>query len=701
MKHLKITSILLSVAMCMSFIMTPVTSVADETEAPEETTEATEATETKETEETEETTKETEKATEPSESEESEPTEESVPETSKETESSEETVPEESKEAEPAPSDEQEPEKETPAPEEPKSDSASQSPKNDEDPVSGKCGKNLTWSYSVSEWGGSLTIEGSGDMYNYASADKTPWYVYREELHYISFSNDVTSIGDYAFCDANFYSVRLPAKAKKIGKYAFKNQRHLSSAELPGTLTTIGEGAFENSILNDLAIPNSVTSIGKRAFAQTWLRYVTIPGSVKTVPESLFDGCDLIKVTFLNGVTTINKAFAGCTYLKSVTIPKSVTVIKEGAFSECSALKDVEYGGTESDWKKIKIGDSNDYLLNAERHYSAYAASGKYGDNISWTLDNSGKLTVSGTGEMPDENHMLSSWKYLKDSVKTAVIENGITSLPKELFQDHTNLTSIVIADTVESIGEDCFYNCTKLTSVKLPDGLKKLGRYAFQNCIALKSIKLPKGLTTLENATFYACKSLTSLEIPEGVTVIESFALANCKSLTYLYIPKSVTDYGISLIDGSYELNDIHYGGTHEDYLKINKTYYNVALSYCGIYFSDGTYSPCNKKVNTLKLKTKTAKVKYKKLKKKAQTVSRSKVLNVSNPEGVLTYTLVSVKKSKYKKYFKINPDTGAVTVKKKLKKGTYKIKVRVKVSGNPYYKSMTKTVTFKIKVK
>ena len=45
MKHLKITSVLLSAAICMSFVMTPVMVTADETEVPEQTTEATEATE--------------------------------------------------------------------------------------------------------------------------------------------------------------------------------------------------------------------------------------------------------------------------------------------------------------------------------------------------------------------------------------------------------------------------------------------------------------------------------------------------------------------------------------------------------------------------------------------------------------------------------------------------------------------------------
>ncbi len=65
------------------------------------------------------------------------------------------------------------------------------------------------------------------------------------------------------------------------------------------------------------------------------------------------------------------------------------------------------------------------------------------------------------------------------------------------------------------------------------------------------------------------------------------------------------------------------------------------------------------------------------------------------------MTYKLVSVKKAKFKKYFKVSAKTGKITVKKKLKKGTYKVKVNVTAAGNANYNKMTKAVTFTIKVK
>ena len=111
------------------------------------------------------------------------------------------------------------------------------------------------------------------------------------------------------------------------------------------------------------------------------------------------------------------------------------------------------------------------------------------------------------------------------------------------------------------------------------------------------------------------------------------------------------------------------------------------------------------NKAANTLAVSAKTAKVKYSKLKKKAQKLDISKVINFTNKgQGTLSYKLVSAKKGKksFKKYFKIDAKTGKVTIKKKLKKGTYQVQVQIKAAGNANYnQSAWKPVTFKVKVK
>ena len=76
---------------------------------------------------------------------------------------------------------------------------------------------------------------------------------------------------------------------------------------------------------------------------------------------------------------------------------------------------------------------------------------------------------------------------------------------------------------------------------------------------------------------------------------------------------------------------------------------------------------------------------------------------MTVSRAQGRLSYKLVSAKKGgkNFRKKISVNAKTGKITVKKGLKKGTYKVKVKVRAAGNANYKaSAWKTVKFKVRV-
>lgn len=102
-------------------------------------------------------------------------------------------------------------------------------------------------------------------------------------------------------------------------------------------------------------------------------------------------------------------------------------------------------------------------------------------------------------------------------------------------------------------------------------------------------------------------------------------------------------------------------------------------------------------KAANTLKAsaKSKTLTVKYSKLKKKSQTISKAKAFKVSGNKGAVTF-----KKTSGNKKITVSK-AGKITVKKGLKKNTYKVKVKITAKGNGNYKSGTKTVAFKVRVK
>ena len=122
-------------------------------------------------------------------------------------------------------------------------------------------------------------------------------------------------------------------------------------------------------------------------------------------------------------------------------------------------------------------------------------------------------------------------------------------------------------------------------------------------------------------------------------------------------------------------------------------ETYY---CSVCNAMLGNKAIAKLPKSKNPLTVKAKTATIKYAKLKNKKQTVAVKSVLTVSKAKGKVSYEKKSGSKS-----ITINKTTGKVTVKKGLKKGTYKIKVKVKASGDNNFKAGSKTVAFKIKVK
>ncbi|MBQ8077076.1 MAG: hypothetical protein IJ235_01695 [Eubacterium sp.] len=114
-----------------------------------------------------------------------------------------------------------------------------------------------------------------------------------------------------------------------------------------------------------------------------------------------------------------------------------------------------------------------------------------------------------------------------------------------------------------------------------------------------------------------------------------------------------------------------------------------------CGKVLKTETIAKLPKKANTLVAKGKTATVKFANLKKKNQTVTQKNAFAISKAQGKVTY-----KKASGNGKITVN-SAGKFTVKKGLKKGTYKIKVKVTAAGNTTYKAATKTVTVTIKVK
>ena len=178
--------------------------------------------------------------------------------------------------------------------------------------------------------------------------------------------------------------------------------------------------------------------------------------------------------------------------------------------------------------------------------------------NLTWTLDDTGKLTISGTGEM---------WDFVTDcdglffsdlkSIKTVVIETGVTSIGRYAFASCKGMTSVTIRGSVTSIGEGAFFESSALTSVTIPESVTSIGVYALSSCSSLTDITVAAGNTAYKsvNGVLFdkAGKLLHTYPggrsghyvIPNSVTSIGDWAFDGCSKLTSVIIPNSVESIG------------------------------------------------------------------------------------------------------------------------------------------------------------
>jgi len=274
----------------------------------------------------------------------------------------------------------------------------------------------------------------------------------------------VTSIGAGAFQNTGITSVTIPNSVTSIGIAAFRACPSLTSVTIPNSITSIADYTFANCTgLNSVTIPLSVTSIGNYSFESCIsLASVTIPVSVISIGTNAFEGSGLTKISIPISVTSIgNYTFASCTSLASVTIPISVTSIGNEAFFKCRALTSV-------------------------------------------------------------------------------TIPNSVTSIGDEAFFNCFALAEVTIPSSVANIGNEVFYNCNDLTNVTIPGSVTSMGEEVFGACFSLSNVTIGNGITSIAASTFVLCPKLTSVTIPNSVSSIGANAFEACANLISVYFTGS-----------------------------------------------------------------------------------------------------------------------------------------------------------------
>lgn len=301
--------------------------------------------------------------------------------------------------------------------------------------ASGSCGSNLSWSLSA----GTLTITGSGEMYDFDYETKAPWYPYRAEILRVVFPEGLTKIGELAFyeCEELIAAV-IPDSVKVIDAYAFAFCERLELLDLGSGVTEIGESAFSDCYaLKSLRIPGSVQTLGRKVFYRCEsIPTVTIPSSVTKIGLSAFSYCkSLVSAVIQAPITEIPVyLFYGCGQLATVTLPETAEKLGDYAFRGCDNLGTVYYDGEAKTPEQIQeeIGSDVPGFDN-----TGYVAGGEAPEE-----NRSGTTTENEDGTITQENTTVT------ESEDVTVSTTVTTTHPEDSLTGETKVEVNVTVET-------------------------------------------------------------------------------------------------------------------------------------------------------------------------------------------------------------------------------------------------------------
>ena len=308
----------------------------------------------------------------------------------------------------------------------------------------------------------------------------------------------------------------IPNGVTTIGADVFQGCTSLTSVTIPNSVTTIKSGAFTNCYgltavhITDLAawcninfdkIKTDSLFVYGQSDPLYYVAMVHVSNPLYFAHHLFLNGSEINDLIIPNSVTSIGeRTFSDCTGLITATIPNSVTSIGSYAFYSCSNLTSITIGD------RVKsIGDSA--FKNCLGLTSVYIT-----DVAAWCQLNGGHQLLSPTC------HLFINGLELKN-IKNLIIPDDVTFIQDGAFNYCTGLISVTIGNGVTSIGSQAFYECSDVTSVTIGSGIQNIGSKAFANYNNLTDVYcLAKEVPTTSSDIFdNSYVKYATLHVPES----------------------------------------------------------------------------------------------------------------------------------------------------------------------------------------
>ncbi|MBQ1433638.1 MAG: leucine-rich repeat domain-containing protein, partial [Ruminococcus sp.] len=162
----------------------------------------------------------------------------------------------------------------------------------------------------------------------------------------------------------------------------------------------------------------------------------------------------------------------------------------------------------------------------------------KIGDNIEWSIDKDGTLTITGTGRMYDYVTFNESPLSENSSIKKVIIKDGIENVGGAVFWNCENLEKVVLPDSVTEIGDYAFYGCTALYDINLHSGITHIGYGVFDGTKWLENRTKQDPMVIFGNMLIDGSSCVGEVVVPEGVEKICDRAFYHNTEITSVILP-------------------------------------------------------------------------------------------------------------------------------------------------------------------
>ena len=398
-----------------------------------------------------------------------------------------------------------------------------------DEPTSGSCGTNATWTYDASTQ--TVTISGTGAISDFDGTDPR-WERYYSKIKRVIIGDGITHICANAFLDdVRIVDITFLGDMPTFGDNCFA---HISASAwyptnnstwtfpVPGNHGATDLFFQKNGIESTHCGDNATWQYDSAAATLTIGGYGPIYEFYDEQRQPWASFREQVQYVIVGeNITHIGwNAFSYMTGLEILRCTGDMPTFSYNTTVDIKVQGRYPDGNKTWDLTKPQKGSTNGGIT-----WSVYQGySGSCGGNTTWNFDPAtGVLTIAGSGRMNAYEQWENPWRFYYNQIK-----------------------KVVVKGTVEHIGDFSFFRCFQATEIIIEDGVKSVGRNGLQNT-KISSIHLPDSIESMGMVSLGSCHNLTTLKLSANLKKISEFFVTDCPSLKTIYVGAKVTEVDIA----------------------------------------------------------------------------------------------------------------------------------------------------------